>query len=149
MLSQSSIRASNVLNFIAKIRMRQAKLARRILPIFVAALLSTAIQPCAMAMGDMAMGDSIHSDCPHCPPAQMQAPCDEAGTRSDCDASDPIDTRSTESKFKDKPIVTAVVIETAAVNLPALTVGVPSRGTCSASHRGDPSLSIRYCVFLK
>ena len=146
-----------MLNFITKIRIRQAKLTRRILPVFVVALLSTAIQPCAMAMGDMAIGDSINSDCPHCPPAQMehhdqnhhQAPCDDAATQCDCDASNPIDTRTTESKLKDKPQITAVVFEATAAELPALSVGVPSRGSCSVSRRGDPSLNIRYCVFLK
>ena len=132
--------------------MRQAKMAKRILPIFVAAVLSIAIQPCAMAMGD-----SIKSDCPHCPPAQVehldqnhhQAPCNDANMQCDCDASDPIDTRTSESKLKDKPLVTAAVFNAAAAVLPALAAGTPSRGTYSAPHSGEPPLSIRYCVFLK
>lgn len=141
-----------MLNFMTKIRMRQAKMAKRILPVFVAALFSTAIQPCAMAMGD-----ATSSDCPHCPPAQTehfdqnhhQAPCDDAGTQCDCDVSDPIDTRASESKLKDKPLATAVVFGDVASELPAFVVGITFRDTYSASHPGDPSLCIRYCVFLK
>ena len=146
---------------------KSASWRRFILSLLVLAWVNASAGPCLMVMdapaaepmagmhdghaGHHAAADSV-DDCDHCPPdgAQAAPPCD-AGYYADCGALPDAgaDTRKTEFKFKSllqpgapPPYPQQGYDPGRHLLLPVSDPGLLRRNT-------GPSLSIRYCVFLK
>lgn len=139
---------------------------RLLLGVLAVAWLNLAVQPCLMAMQlspepivgsphaahvDHASHSPIHG-CDHCPPASSDnpKPC-ASGTASGCESIPAYnhDGRNGQSKIEDIPTFVAI----ADLAMPVIFVYPPlpsAFSDCAAlKYPNGPSLSIRFCVFLK
>lgn len=145
---------------------------RFVLGIFVFACLNVTAQPCLMAMESAPVteiaadhspsgahhdhsthhdDDSVQSGCDHCPTSSgtLNKPC-VSNTVSGCETVSTIglDVRQFKSKLKDLSqlaVLPAVPLEK---EYSPDIVLLPPPGVDLIRHTGDPSLNIRYCVFL-
>jgi hypothetical protein len=143
---------------LASIRQQHKTWGRRALGLFAAVWLNLALQPCAMAF-------EVHedSDCPNCPPMQMQEhagmhgdmdheiPC--ADSLDDCFVDEDLnhDGRGGQIKLKDLsndiPLVIADFESLIQFQHPDDTVSPPRYASL---HSGaPPPLHVLYCVYLK
>ena len=150
----------NPLNPLVTIQQRQAPLARRVLGLFVAVWLTMALQPCAMAFGD------VNDDgCLHCPAAHSEEISSHSAHAADqpelsalpyetdasqCGFASDFNYDGRVLKVKDSPtdvptnIVPSLAVIPLEKNLPAL----PDIADSSCLP-GDPQrLNVFYCVYL-
>ena len=130
------------------------------------AWLNLAIQPCLMAMeaAPESFVDSVHAahtdhashspdhDCDHCPPALSDhAKSCVSVTTSDCSSIPDYnyDGRNGLSKLKDVPTFVAVAEPAIAFELVIPISSSPPLDCAAVDHLNEPSLNIRFCVFLK
>ena len=156
----------NILKPLAKIRQRQVPWARRVLGMFVVVWLNMALQPCAMAFGNVDAKANGH-DCPHCPPAH--AAKDSSHAAHDMDHADtstsPCEINASSCAFPDDfnfdVRSVKIKVENAPGDVPVGIVssiaGNPSNGnSLQLSGIGDKSyvppyrsaLNVLYCVYL-
>jgi len=130
------------------------------------AWLNLAVQPCLMAMEitPEPVVDSVHvahtnhashspdHDCDHCPPASndnakscMSAAGSDCGSIPDYN----YDGRNGLSKLKDLPTFVAVAELAIAFEFVIPVSPSPPLDCAAVDHLNEPSLNIRFCVFLK
>lgn len=167
-LAQENIGKQHTLNALSTIRRKQTPWARRVLGLFAVVWLNMALQPCAMAFGDMQQ-----RDCMHCPPghsmemSSTDTHMSHAGGSTEntpdnafcetgpfqCGLLDDykFDGRSVQVKVKNAPSDVPIGIVQAVVSTPVLNnLPAPCSRVDIAFQPGDqPPLNLLYCVYLK
>lgn len=139
---------------------------RWFLGLLAVAWLNLAIQPCLMAMEatpDSVM-DSVHAahsdhvvespdhDCHHCPPALNDHARACASTGSvNCSSVPELnnDGRNGPAKLKDLPTYVTIADTAMPFEFDVSPESPPGRDYTALKYSSEPSLNIRYCVFLK
>jgi hypothetical protein len=130
------------------------------------AWLNLAVQPCVNAMEsipepDVVSAQSVHGDhanhaadhdCNHCPPVlSVHANACASATVADCGSISEYnyDGRSASAKLKDVPSDAGISISAIPIDFNVPDSLPPPLNCAVPDFSGEPSLNIRFCVFLK
>ncbi len=148
------------MNLFTTIRRRQALRARRVLGLFAVVCLNLALQPCAMAFGDM-----NDDGCLNCPPvlstdfsshsshevdrSDLDAPLCETDV-SQCTLVDDFNYDGRVVKIKDAPgdVPVGITLTIADIRVQNNSSALLDAGDHSNSPGKPPPLNILYCVYL-
>lgn len=146
-------------------RIKDVAWGRFVLGLFVVASLNLAAQPCLMAM-EAPSGPVIESahaahsehsshvlehDCDHCPLALSDDAACVSIVAADCSSVTDynFDGRNGTSKLKEIPIFVAIADIAMPFEFAKQTTSLPSADCAALNYPNEPSLNIRFCVFLK
>jgi hypothetical protein len=147
-------------------RTRNTARGRFFLGVFMVAWLNLAVQPCVIAMEsipepDVVSAQSVHEDhanhaadhnCDHCPPVlSVHANTCASAVTSDCGsiAEYNYEGRNASAKLKDLPPDTGIAIPANSIDFNVPDFSPPPLNCAAPDFSGEPSLNIRFCVFLK